>query len=292
MSMGTSRNTSSSTDQSSSAADRLVAPTWHRFLSPHYDDIALSCGGTVALLASAGRTPEIAVLFGAEPDTGAALSPFAVMQHDRWGIAAADVIAARRREESIAAEILGATVTYLPFRDAIYRGDAYLDDNQLFSEPVVAEAALAAEIVAALAPAPLPDPNTRVYAPLAAGGHVDHRHAFAAGLLLAEAGWDVWFYEDVPYALTPGAAEARIATSAAPPQTAVVIDIGATWTAKLQAILAYPSQLGVIFRGFGGGDAANVDRQLRAYATAIGGGVPVERFWQLSAHDPPAPTAR
>jgi LmbE family N-acetylglucosaminyl deacetylase len=258
----------------------------HRFLSPHYDDIALSCGGTAALLARAARAPEIAILFGAEPDSSESLTPFATMQHERWGVEASDVIAARRLEEATAAAILGATVTYLPFHDAIYRGDAYLDDDQLIGEPVATEAALPARIIAALDLGPTPTTATRLYAPLAIGGHVDHRHAFAAGLELAHTGWDVWFYEDLPYALSPGSAEARIANAAAPLRPAALVDVEATWNAKLRAIYAYPSQLGVIFRGAGGSEPANVDRRLRAYATGIGDGRAVERFWRLAAADP------
>ena len=62
------------------------AKTWHRFLSPHYDDIALSCGGTVALLARSGLAPEIAIVFGDEPDPSQPLTPFAAMQHAEWGL--------------------------------------------------------------------------------------------------------------------------------------------------------------------------------------------------------------
>ena len=59
------------------AIDELTGPERHLFLSPHYDDIALSCGGTAALLARAGRDPEVALIFGDHPDPAAPLTPFA-----------------------------------------------------------------------------------------------------------------------------------------------------------------------------------------------------------------------
>ena len=108
-----------------SGAPLLFGPATHRFLSAHYDDIALSCGGTVALLARHGVTPEVRVAFGAEPDPTLPLSPFAVMQHRQWGLAAGEVIRARRVEEAAAAARLGATSSSLTLCDAIYRGDRY-----------------------------------------------------------------------------------------------------------------------------------------------------------------------
>src|SRR6478609_4050960 len=122
---------------------------FHLFLSPHYDDIALSCGGTVARLTRAGQAAEMVTVFGAEPDI-AELTAFAEMQHGRWGLSPADVIAARRAEEAAAAGLLGTRVRFLSFHDAIYRGDRYLDDDQLFGEPARDEADLPGRIIAEL----------------------------------------------------------------------------------------------------------------------------------------------
>jgi len=36
------------------------------FLSPHYDDVALSCGGTVAPLADRGTDTTVVTIFGGE----------------------------------------------------------------------------------------------------------------------------------------------------------------------------------------------------------------------------------
>ena len=266
-------------------ASPLAGPTWHRFLSPHYDDIALSCGGTVALLTGAGLAPEIVVIFGHQPDSAVPLSPFAVTMHEGWGLSASEVIASRRGEEAAAALALGATSSSLPFLDAIYRGRHYESDEQLFGETVPAEASLPPAIISALQLDAPPDERVRMYAPLAVGGHVDHRHGFAAGVALARAGWNVWFYEDLPYALNAGAIEARLTALAgeAPVEPVATIDIKATWAPKLAAILAYPSQLSTVFRYVGAGSSRDeIDQVMRAYATQVGGGVPAERFWRLS----------
>ena len=268
----------------------LAGPSRHLFLSPHYDDIALSCGGTVALLARSGPAPEIAVVFGDEPDPALPLTPFARALHDRWGLGAREVIAARRREEAAAAAALGASPGNLPFLDAIYRGDAYQSNERLFAEPVLTDADLPVRIATALLLDAPPDPKVRVYAPLAVGGHVDHRLAFAAGVVLARYGHRVWFYEDLPYALLPEALEARLAALAPElrPETAAIVDVTATWSAKQAAILSYPSQLATVFGYAGVGTAPEaIDEALRGYAGRAAAEAdaitaPAERFWQIA----------
>lgn len=260
----------------------LMRPSRHLFLSPHYDDVALSAGATVARLADLGRAPETVIVFGSEPDPAEPLSPFARAMHLGWGLSASDVIASRRAEEEAAAAILGARTRVLPFRDAIYRGHRYLSDDDLFGEPAAAEESLPREIVAALELG-APDRDVRLYAPLAVGRHVDHQLVFRAAAGLAGHGWDVWFYEDIPYALTPRASAARweeIREVAAP---AALVPAQAGWERKLDAILEYPSQLETVFRQYVGvgTSRAEIGAALAKYARQAGEGQLAERFWGL-----------
>src|SRR5918993_4154617 len=117
----------------------LTRATRHLFLSPHYDDIPLSAGATVRLLADRGLAPETLVVFGSEPDRARPLSAFAQAMHERWGLTANEVIASRQAEEAAAAAVLGARTRVLPFRDAIYRGDHYLSNEDLFGTPPTAK---------------------------------------------------------------------------------------------------------------------------------------------------------
>jgi LmbE family N-acetylglucosaminyl deacetylase len=259
------------------------APSRHLFLSPHYDDIALSCGGTAALLSLAGRAPEVALLFGAEPDPARPLTAFARWQHENWGLDAAGAIAARRAEEACAAAVLGTRVTFLPFHDAIYRSAWYTGDDVLFGTPAPEEAGLADDLVAALDLPAEPDGAVRIYVPLAIGAHVDHQHAYAAGVRLARAGWNVWFYEEQPYALRAGTVTARFARIEERLIVAGVVDIAAVWEAKLGAVLCYPSQLAMPFRYVPvGASRAEIEAAMRAYALGIGGDRPAERYWRLA----------
>lgn len=265
--------------------EELARPTRHVFLSPHYDDIALSVGGTASSLSAFGRCPEISLIFGSEPDPNVPMTWFADELHEKWGLSAQQVIAGRRAEESIATRVMGVTERFLPFRDAIYRGERYLGDEQLFSEPVADEADLAAEIVRELDTCSSSG-TMRWYAPLAVGGHADHHHGFRTGVLLANRGEEVWFYEDLPYSLKSGQREARIAAieaSGMKVREAGVVDVSEVWQAKIDAIMAYPSQLHVIFTQYVGAGSSReeIEQVMHAYADACGNGVAGERFWQI-----------
>ena len=261
----------------------LAAPAEHLFLSPHYDDIALSAGATVRRLADLGRHPETLIVFGSEPDPGIELSPFASAMHQGWGLATSEVIARRRAEEDNASRAIGATVRLLPFHDAIYRGHNYLSDDDLFNTPASAEAALPGKIAATLGLPETPSDTVRIYAPLGIGNHVDHQLVFTAAATLAASGWDVWFYEDVPYALQDGARERRLEAISGDHsvelQGKVLAD--AQWDAKLDGILSYPSQLETIFRHYVGVEPSRsgIGTALATYAEdeyEINVG---ERFW-------------
>lgn len=262
--------------------DELARPAKHLFLSPHYDDIALSCGGTARRLRELGRGPEVAIVFGAEPDLEMGFTEFATAMHIGWGMDARDVIANRRAEEAAAAAVLGTEVSFLPFHDAIYRGERYRNDPELFGEVRADESDLATAIISSLQLENTERSSTRIYAPLAIGWHVDHQIVFQAGVALGANGWDVWFYEDLPYALTPGLSGERIDRVGIHLTTAALVAVDSTWRAKIAAIMAYPSQLETIFRYVdSGSDRTKVDALLREYAKAAGDGVPVERFWRV-----------
>jgi LmbE family N-acetylglucosaminyl deacetylase len=268
----------------------LTRPARHLFLSPHYDDVPLSAGATVRLLADRGLTPETLVVFGSEPDRARPLSAFAQAMHERWGLTANEVIASRQAEEAAAATVLGAQTRVLSFRDAIYRGDYYLSNEDLFGTPATEETSLPAAIAASLDVADSPDATIRIYAPLGIGKHVDHQIVHLAGQELAVRGWDVWFYEDIPYALRPMALDTRLAEIGAATRLEPVARIPAesTWDRKIDAILRYPSQLETVFLEYVGVGTTReeINEALSAYATRAGDSAIAERFWQLN--DAPA----
>ncbi|MCA9877882.1 MAG: PIG-L family deacetylase [Thermomicrobiales bacterium] len=266
--------------------DMLAAPARHIFLSPHYDDIALSAGATARRLADLGRQPETVIVFGSEPDPETPLSTFAAAMHEGWGLGSSEVIGRRRAEEERAAEAIGAAVHLLPFHDAIYRGHTYLSDEDLFSQPSDAEHSVPQAIIAALGLPTSPTPDIRIYAPLGVGGHVDHQLVFTAAAHLAAAGWDIWLYEDVPYALRAGALAQRLDNVG---QEHVVAPLGvvpaeAAWDAKIQGILSYPSQLETIFLHYVGvaPTRMGISDALTAYARKKDEKIIGEQFWSFA----------
>ncbi len=225
----------------------LLAPevARHIFVSAHFDDAVFSCGGTIATLAQAGRHPILAVVFAAAPEAGASLSPFAADHNALWGIAgdATASNAGRQREELVAASLLGAEVIPLPFTDAIYRGDRYQANAQLFGSLDPAESHLPAAVAGALRAALGPLDHARLYIPLAVGRHVDHQIAYLAGRTLAHAGLDVWCYEDVPYSVHPAATDSRLADLGDELGDVETVPVDAVWQTRLDAVMAYRSQL-------------------------------------------------
>jgi len=241
------------------------------FVAPHPDDVALSCGGTVALAARTG-SPIIATLFAGRPADE--VSEFAAFQHERWGVDAASVATARLAEDEAAALALGETVQQVRFDylDAIYRNPAYSSDDALFGTLQDDDLPLIDQIVADLARL---DASEYVV-PLAAGNHVDHQLAFRAGRRLAGRGASVWAYADIPYVIdNPRAITERLARGTVREVHVTYLD-DAAFERKCQAVECYPSQLPVLFRDLGDHRAA-LDR----HARATGGGKRAEVCWRV-----------
>ena len=240
------------------------------YVAPHYDDVALSCGGQVALDARTS-SPRIVTVFAAQPI--ADVGDFARVQHARWGFDV-DAVAHRRAEDACAARALGAAVrtVWLDELDAIYRNPAYDSDRALFGRLLGDDAEVVPRVVAALEALGADE----FVVPLAVGNHVDHQLVFLAGQALAQAGQTVWAYADMPYALDAGALVRRLARGGVGERRVEPFD-DASWERKLAAIECYASQLPVLFRG---------DRDFRAefmaHAIATGDGVPAEALWRVS----------
>ena len=258
----------------------------HLFLSPHCDDVALSCGGRASQLAAAGETVRVlTVMSGLAPDDD--LSPFARAHHSRWG-RPGDRVAARQlrlAEDACALDALGVQGDYLDWLDAIYRKEGgrrgawlYTSNDTLFaplhpSERPLAER-LADDILAYLGP----ERGGIVYAPLAVGSHVDHQLVRHASLLLWQRGLAVRFYEELPYAEEAG----RVAAALSEP--AGTLWVGEVYrlderalAARVAAVGCYVSQLVGLF-----GDATSYPQRVRAYAEKVGAGAgPAERLWRL-----------
>src|SRR5512138_416649 len=90
------------------------------YLSPHFDDAVLSCGGLISDQLKSGLAVEVWTVCAGSPDPGLPLSTFAQGLHNRWGTGL-EAVAARRVEDEAAIHRLGACSRYWNLPDCIYR---------------------------------------------------------------------------------------------------------------------------------------------------------------------------
>jgi LmbE family N-acetylglucosaminyl deacetylase len=269
----------------------------HVYLSPHYDDAALSCGGAIHRLVEAGEPVLVITICAAPPPSAQPFSPFAEKLHAIWG-SPADVIATRQAEDQAAMKILGVDYLHLNFTDCIYRGPTndwyYTSDPHLFGQIHPGDFSLSSDIVQAITDLLPYSSDTTLYAPLAAGDHIDHQLTrVVAGQLQRQGNWGITYYEDYPYVdpdcpfaaelphtNTLEAALASLSVQHLQPQLLPLSE--KNLAVKIDSICAYASQLPMLFGG-----ASNVAGYVRHYALRVGVDRPAERIWQ-----PPSPTAK
>ncbi|NJM40677.1 MAG: hypothetical protein HC853_07865 [Anaerolineae bacterium] len=147
----------------------------HFFISPHLDDIALSCGGFVHRLARAGEAVTVVSVCTADVTADSPLSAAAKHVHGEWQLGE-QPYAQRRAEDMAACAALGANAIHLNLLDAVYRRDnagQSLYERDFIGIPVNPfdwqghALALNAKLWETLAPH---KEDLRVYCPLGGGG--------------------------------------------------------------------------------------------------------------------------
>jgi len=252
------------------------------YLSPHLDDVALSCGGLIYRQARDGLRPLVITCFAGTPDYGA-LSEFAAEQHRRWG-QPIDPMGQRQCEDVAAMTGLGAEYEHWEYLDCIYRRHAgsgeflYASEEALFGSVRGRERELGDRLAVKLC-AELSADRTLIHAPLAVGHHVDHQLVLQAALQLCSNGFRVRFYEDYPYA-----EDVQSLNQALELWTSRLVPMVETLNeedlkAKIAAIRLYRSQIKVLF-----GDEASVPPRIESFALRLGAGRGYgERYWERAA---------
>jgi LmbE family N-acetylglucosaminyl deacetylase len=179
------------------------------YLSPHFDDVAFSCGGLVWQQGQQGEQVCIWTVCAADPPA-AGLSPFAASLHERWQ-AGTDEIPNRGQEDKEANQILGVGTHHFPVPDCIYRRGQegehlYQTEGSLFGRLHPQEETLVKELVGFFSGQVKEMgwfQDLTVVSPLGIGNHVDHQLVRqAAERWVEENCCRLLYYADFPYVLS------------------------------------------------------------------------------------------
>jgi LmbE family N-acetylglucosaminyl deacetylase len=213
------------------------------YLSPHFDDVALSCGGLVWEQVQYGHSVAVWTLCAGIPPDDAPLSPLARELHERWqtGLQA---VAVRRQEDHTACQRLGAPAVFFDWYDCIYRyhhGEPLIHTNPELFEAEPEEELVAAVMHTLIDTAPS---GAQLVCPMALRGHVDHRLVRTAA---ERSGLPLLYYIDYPHILFLDEAQAEIERGAW--QRLPGIISGEGLQAWQDAVAAYITQISTFWHG-------------------------------------------
>lgn len=254
----------------------------HIFLSPHFDDVVYSCGGTLGVQVSAGLRPLVITVFAGAPAAPVELSPFAANIHRRMGFRqnVQEVVAARRREDAEALDYLRADYLWLDYPDAIYRGNPpYYTSTVTGGEVHPGDLEIDRDLAQNLVALHERLPDTVWYAPLGIGRHVDHQIVCSAVDRLVQRGANVKFYEDFPYVLSQGMLEARLQDFGGTLEPALV-EMSDMLHLRQEAAAMYASQIDLNFDG--GKEMMLKAMDSYTYSIRPVQTIRLERYWTVS----------
>jgi LmbE family N-acetylglucosaminyl deacetylase len=169
------------------------------YISPHFDDAVLSCGGLIWEQTHSGIPVEIWTVTAGEPPPGP-VSDLIARDHAKWNTGTPqETVALRRIEDQNAARCVGATVRHLKIVDALYRRTdtgSLLYTQKVFTPIHPRDTGIVEEVTRQIAEN-LVQYDT-IVCPLAIGNHVDHLITRQA---VEKLGRPLWYYAEIPYVL-------------------------------------------------------------------------------------------
>ena len=216
------------------------------YVSPHEDDVLVSCPGRMLSERAQGLRVLVVIVFGSA-GRGDGPAPSSL-------------------------EKLGFDVLRLGLPPAHERNAFYNSYTRTTFERHLEDDRVQADLVGLLEELALQTKTRHVYLPLGADGHVDHRICHEAGLraLHDVTGRNVFFYEERPQALLPGAIRMRLGALGArlPPAAADVRDDASLTRVAISFNLApflAAERLGLLERARATGRVAAGYRAARAW---------------------------
>jgi LmbE family N-acetylglucosaminyl deacetylase len=247
------------------------------YISPHLDDVPLSCSGSICRQRAWGLNVLVVTIFAGEPQPP--FSPFVQSVHRSWHAQEERPYQVRREEERKAMALLGTDYAWLDWLEILYRDPELASANDFFWEPgtpVVSarDAALFTTLCAWFADASLAYPGAQFVVPLGLGLHRDHQFVFRAAYETLEHE-RVLFFEDFPYA-TYYAKDELIEYVAPYTMSSIEVDISGCLEQRIAASEAYQSQIPTLFTM-----ASSFRELIRIYTLEAGDQLhPAERYWR------------
>jgi len=252
----------------------------HVFVSPHFDDAVLSCGGTIHQLVQAGQTVYVMTMMAGLLTTPLPQTPILEDLHQRWQ-AGENPLLTRQQEDINAIQALKAFYMHIPLTDCVYRvADnvaLYPSEESLFGAVHVDD--YAPEFLNDIGVIFRESPKI-VYIPLGVGHHVDHQIVRDWGLnLLADKPdyVDIKFYAEYPYLNTDNAIDKALDHFSISLMSNNVILDEDNIKAKVDAITHYKSQISTFWKSL-----EAMESDVRQSSTHPQTGDYVERFWDIS----------
>lgn len=260
------------------AAKAITHETYdYIYISPHFDDVAFSCSGTLCSHKAHGFDALVVTLFAG--DAQPPFSPFAQSCHQLWQIPEGVLpYQVRRAEDEKAMEALGVDYVWLNWPELIYRDpdlsdfrdisgyNADLRSDSIFPKLRQWFVDLCAMYTGAT-----------IVVPLSVGGHRDHRLIFQVTLdVLNHA--KLLFFEDFPYAayLPEETMELVRSYNLVP----LEVDISDCLEQRIDVASFYQSQHSMLFY-----PPSSFREMIKEYAHKADMGTPerfVERYWRFS----------
>ena len=262
--------------------DEITTRHRHIFLSPHFDDVIFSCGGTIGVQLSSGLRPLVITVFGGVPPANTQLSPLAQQDHRVMGFSPVQgvgaAVEARRKEDEAAMDYLDLDYMWLDYQDAIYRGTPpyYPTKEALIGGDVnPADLSIDRQLAQDLMALNERLPDVAWYSPLGIGRHVDHQLVSSAVDRLVQKNEKVYYYEEMPYVLQPGALNARL-TELGGAFEPTLVEMSEFMAVRLETSDMYASRIDLDF-----GSVAAMHHDIEQYTHAIRPveTIHLERYW-------------
>ncbi len=248
------------------------------YISPHLDDVPLSCSGTICSQKAQELNILVVTVFAGELQPP--FSPFAQSVHRTWHAPEERPYRVRKEEERKAMAMLGVDYLWLGWFEILYRDPELSEVSDLFCEPGTlavhpADASLFATLCSWLNDVSRTYSPVQMVVPLGLGWHRDHSLVFQAALQVLDRN-HLLFFEDFPYA-TYYSGDELMEYVKPYNMIPVEVDISECLEQRIAVSEAYQSQIPTFYYA-----APGFREAIREYTLVAGEQKRfVERYWKI-----------